>query len=171
MPETKRVTIGQIVRSRGIKGEMVVVPLTDDPSRFLELKEVTVTQGEITRQFRIEGTRKLQGNILMKLKGIQVPEEAKNLVGGFIEIETDDLVKLPEGKYFIFEIVGLEVRNTKGEKIGVIKEVISLPANDVYVVRGEKRDYDIPAIREVVKKIDVKNKVMIIAPITGLLEL
>jgi 16S rRNA processing protein RimM len=49
--------------------------------------------------------------------------------------------------------------------------VISLPASDVYVVQGEQKDYDIPAIREVVKKIDVKNRVMIIEPITGLLEL
>ena len=150
---------------------MVVVPLTDDPDRFLRLEDITVTRGESTQQFRIEGVRKLKGNILLMLKGIQTPEEAKNLVGGFIEIETDNLAKLPPGKYFVFEIVGLEVRNTKGDKMGVVKEVISLPANDVYVVKGEKGDFDIPAIKDVVKKIDLKNKVMIIEPIAGLLEL
>jgi 16S rRNA processing protein RimM len=171
MPESKRVTIGQISRVRGVKGEMVVIPLTDDPNRFLKLKDITVTKGEGTQQFQIEGVRKLAKNVLLKLREIQSPEEAKNLLGGFIEIEAEHLTKPPEGNYFIFEIVGLEVRNTKGEKIGEVKEVISLPANDVYVVRGEKRDYDIPAIREIIKKIDLKNRVMIIEPIDGLLEL
>lgn len=171
MPELKRVTIGQICRVRGVKGEMVVIPMTNDPDRFLQLKDITVTQGESTQQFQIEGVRKLAKNVLLKLREIQTPEEAKNLVGGFIEIEAELLAKLPEGNYFIFEIIGLEVRNTKGEKIGEVKDVISLPANDVYVVRGEKRDYDIPAISEIIKKIDLKNKVMIIEPITGLLEL
>jgi len=150
---------------------MVVIPLTDDPSRFLKLKDITVTTGASVQQFQIEGTRKLTRTILLKLRGIHTPEEAKNLVGGFIEIEAEHLTKPPEGNYFIFEIVGLEVRNTKGEKIGEVKEVISLPANDIYIVRGEKRDYDIPAIREIVKKVDLKNRVMIIEPIDGLLEL
>jgi 16S rRNA processing protein RimM len=171
MAEIKRVTIGQIARVRGVKGEMVVIPLSNDPDRFLKLTEITLTKGTSIRQFRIEEIRKLHSNILLKLKGIQTPEEAKSLVGGFLEIEKEHLSQLPEGNYYIFEIVGLEVKDTKGKMIGKVKEVISLPANDVYVVRGEKRDYDIPAIREIIKSIDLKNKVMIIEPMAGLLEL
>jgi 16S rRNA processing protein RimM len=171
MSELKVVTIGQICRIRGVKGEMVVIPMTDDPDRFLKLKDITVTKGESTQQFQIEEVRKHAKNVFLKLREIKTPEEAKILVGGFIEIEAEYLTKLPEGNYFVFEIIGLEVRDTKGEKIGEIKEVASLPANDVYIVGGEKRDYAIPAIREVIKNIDLKNKVMIIEPIAGLLEL
>ena len=89
---------------------------------------------------------------------MESPEEAKKLVGGFIEIERDQLVELPEGGYFIFDIIGLEVITTKGQRIGKIKEVISLPANDLYLVEGDKKLYDIPAIKEVVKRIDLEKR-------------
>jgi 16S rRNA processing protein RimM len=108
--------------------------------------------------------------VLLKLKGVESPEEAKRLVGSFLEIEKEDLIRLPEGRYFVFDIIGLEVITTENETVGKVKEVISLPANDVYVVQGKEKEYDIPAIREVVRKIDLGKKVMIIEPKEGLLE-
>jgi len=166
-----RVTIGQISRVRGVKGEMVVVPLTDEPSRFLKLRKVTVSKEENTDEFLVERAREFKGKVLLKLKKVESPEEAKKLVGGFVEIEKDQLVELPEGRYFIFDIIGLQVVTSRGERVGKVKEVISLSANDVYVVEGDKKQYDIPAIKEVVKRIDLKKKEMIIEPIEGLLDL
>jgi len=87
-----------------------------------------------------------------------------------LEIEKDDLIKLPEGRYFIFDIIGLKVITTEDKEVGKVKEVISLPANDVYVVQGDQKEYDIPAIKEIVKQIDLERKVMIIEPKEGLLE-
>ena len=150
---------------------MVVFPLTDDPRRFLRLEKVTVTKDEVSRQFPVERAREFKGKVLLKLKDVESPEEAKELVGGFIEIEKDQLVRLPQGSYFIFEIVGLEVVTTKGERIGTVKEVISLPANDLYLVEGEEKLYHIPAVKEVVKRIDLKEKKMIIEPMEGLFDL
>lgn len=166
-----RVTIGQISRVRGVKGEMVVVPLTDEPSRFRKLRKVTVSKEENTDEFLVESAREFKGKVLLKLKKVESPEEAKKLVGGFVEIEKDQLVELPEGRYFIFDIIGLQVVTTKGERVGKVKEVISLSANDVYLVEGDKKQYDIPAIKEVVKRIDLEKKEMIIEPIEGLLDL
>ena len=166
-----RVTIGRISRVRGIRGEMVVVPLTDDPRRFRKLQKVIISKEETTKEFPLEGAREFKGEILLKLKQVESPEEARKLVGGFIEIEREQLVELPEGRYFIFDIIGLEVITTKGQRIGKIKEVISLPANDLYLVEGEKKQYDIPAIKRVVRKIDLEKKEMIIEPTEGLLDL
>ena len=166
-----RVAIGRVSRARGIKGEMVVVPLTDDPHRFLKLQEVIISKEESTKEFQVEWAREFKGKVLLKLKQVESPEEAKKLVGGFIEIERDQLVELSEGRYFIFDIIGLQVVTTKGEKIGKVKEVISLPANDLYLVEGDKKQYDIPAIKKVVKRIDLEKKEMIIEPTEGLLDL
>jgi 16S rRNA processing protein RimM len=167
----KKVTIGKISRVRGIRGEMVVVPLTDDPQRFLDMEKVTVTKDEVSRQFSIEKARQFKGKVLLKLREVESPEEARKLVGAFLEIESDQLVRLPEGSYFIFDIIGLEVLTTKGERIGTVKDVISLPANDLYLVEGDEKLYHIPATKEVVQEIDLKEKKMIIEPIEGLLDL
>jgi 16S rRNA processing protein RimM len=166
-----RVTIGQITRVRGIKGEIVVVPLTDDPQRFRKLRKVIISEKESIKGFQVEGEREFKGKVFFKLKQVENSEEAKKLVGGFIEIERDQLVELPEGRYFIFDIIGLQVVTTKGEKIGKVKEVIALPANDLYLVEGDKRQYDIPALKKVVKRIDLEKKEMIIEPPEGLLDL
>ncbi len=166
-----RVTIGKISRVRGTRGEMVVVPLTDDPRRFRKLRKVIISKEESTGEFLVEGAREFKGKVLLKLKDVESPEEAKELVGGFIELERDQLIELPNGRYFIFDIIGLEVVTTKGQRIGKVKEVISLPANDLYLVEGDKRLYDIPAIKEVIKKIDLEKREMIIEPIKSLLDL
>jgi 16S rRNA processing protein RimM len=172
----QRITIGQISKVHGIKGEMVVVSLTDDPKRFSELKKVFLSKDEKITQFEVEKvqtdlkTKKFKERVLLKLKEVESPEEAKRLVGSFLEIEKDDLIKLPEERYFIFDIIGLKVITTEDKEVGKVKEVISLPANDVYVVQGDQKEYDIPAIKEIVKKIDLERKIMIIEPKEGLLD-
>ena len=176
MAEMQRITIGQISKVHGIRGEIVVVPLTDDPKRFSELKKVFLSKDEKIIEFEVESVRtdfkakRLKERVLIKLKGVESPEEAKRLVGSLLEIEKDDLIKLPEERYFIFDIIGLKVVTTENKKVGTVKEVISLSANDVYVVQGDQKEYDIPAIKEVVKKIDLEGKVMIIEPKEGLLD-
>lgn len=166
-----KVTIGRISRARGIKGEMVVLPLTDDPRRYLQLERVTISKEGNAREFEVEAVRELKGKILLRLKQVDSPEEAKKLVGGFVEIGREKMVKLPQGRHFVFDIVGLEVVTTQGLRIGKIKEVISLPANDVYVVQGEGKQHNIPALKDVVKRIDLQKGQMIIQPMEGLLEI
>jgi 16S rRNA processing protein RimM len=166
-----RVTIGKISRARGLKGELMVVPLTDDPRRFGELRKITVSKGENKREYLVEEAKQSKGKVLLKLKGVERPEEAKELVGGFIEIEREQMVKLPPGRYFVFDLIGLKVITTGGMRIGKIKDVLSLPANDLYLVEGEGKEHHIPALKEVVRKIDLKKKEMIIEPTEGLLDL
>ncbi len=164
------VTIGKISRTRGTRGEMVVIPLTDDPNRFFTLEEVCVEKEGNKRVFKIKCVKKFKKKIFISLEGIDSPEAAKALVGAFLEIEKESLLPLPEGRYYIFEIIGLKVKTESGEILGEVKEVLSFPANDVYVVKKDKKEYNIPAIKEVIKKIDLKKKLIIIKPLEGLLE-
>ncbi len=156
---------------RGVRGEMAVIPLTDNPDRFSELNEIKITVGGITREFHLKGAKKLSGRILIQLQEIKTPEEAKLLVGGFIEIEKEQLIKLGEGNYFVFDLIGLEVITASGDRVGQVKEVISLPANDIYIVESGNKTYNIPATKNIVKRIDLAKGVMIIEPMEGLLEL
>jgi 16S rRNA processing protein RimM len=166
-----RVTIGRIARVRGVKGEVMVAPMTDDSCRFRQLRKLRISEVEAAGEFLVESARELKGQVLMKLKGVDDPEVARKLVGGFVEIEKDQLVQLPEGRYFIFDIVGLEVITTRGTRIGRVKEVMSLPANDLYLVEGEGKLHHIPATKEVIKTIDLEKGEMIIEPMEGLLDL
>lgn len=165
-----KITIGKITRTRGLKGEVVISPLTDDPERFFLLKEVWISGKEGSKIFQIEKVKKLNEKIFLKFQGIDSPEAAMPLVNSFLEIQKESLPPLPQNRYYVFDIIGLEVLTTQGKKIGVIKDVISLPANDVYTVSSGTKEYDIPATKEVVKKIDLHKKIMIIEPLEGLLE-
>lgn len=166
-----RVTIGRISRVRGVKGEVMVAPMTDDSRRFRKLRKLAISEVEAAGEFLVESAKEHKGQVLMKLKGVDSPEEARKLVGGFVEIERDQLIQLPEGRYFIFDIVGLEVITTQGTRIGKVKEVVSLPANDLYLVEGKGKQYHIPATKEVIKTIDLEKGEMIIEPVEGLLDL
>ena len=165
-----KITIGKITSTRGLKGEVVIFPYTDDPDRFFLLKEVWVSGKKTSQLFQIEKIKKLKQNVSLKFQGVNSPEAAMPLVNSFLEIEREKLLPLPQNRYYIFDIIGLKVLTKQGEEIGTIEDVVSLPANDVYVVRKNKKEYNIPAIKEVVSKIDLDKKIMVIQPLKGLLE-
>ena len=165
-----KITIGKITRTRGLKGEVVIFPYTDDPDRFFLLKEVWVSGKKTSRLFQIEKVKKLKQNVFLKFQEVNSPEAARPLVNSFLEIEKEKLLPLPQNRYYIFDIIGLKVLTNKGEEIGTIEDVVSLPANDVYVVRKGKKEYNIPAVKEVVSKIDLDKKIVVIQPLKGLLE-
>jgi 16S rRNA processing protein RimM len=166
----ERVTIGKITRTRGLNGEVVIFPYTDDPDRFFLLKEVWVSGKKDSQLFQIEKVKKFRQKIFLKFQGINSPEAAMPLVNSYLEIEREKLLPLPDNRYYIFDIIGLKVFTNQGKEIGTIHDVMSLPANDVYVVRKGKKEYNIPALKEVISKIDLDKKIMVIQPLKGLLE-
>ena len=165
-----KITIGKITRTRGLRGEVVISPLTDDPERFFLLKEVWISGKQESKIFQIEKVKKFRERVSLKFRGIDSPEAAKPLVNSFLEIEKENLLPLPQNRYYVFEIIGLKVLTTQGEEIGVIEDVVNFPGNDVYTVKNGKKEYSIPAVKKVVKKIDLDKKIMIIEPLEGLLE-
>ena len=168
MTSREMVSIGFVRRVWGIRGQLLVEPLTDNPKRFSELRELYVIASGESRAFEIQSSRVLKDAVLLKLTGIDAPEKAKKLVNSYLEIQKKDVPALPQGKYYIFDIIGLKVRTVDGEDLGKIEEVIKYPSNDVYVISHKGRQYDLPATKEIIKKIDLKERVMIIQPMHGL---
>lgn len=167
---TEYIAIGVIVGAHGIKGDVRIRILTDEPGQYDNLKSVYVNfNGD--RHFRkIENARIATSRYILKLEGIDDRTSAERLKGALLERPLDDLAPLAENEFFIFDLIGLNVKTKEGAQIGTLTDVLELPANDVYVVSGEKQEFLIPAINEVIISIDLDSKEMIINPLDGLLD-
>lgn len=158
---------GKIVNTHGVRGELKVVPWADDPEVFLNFETVTVDKTPYTvRSVRFQGQ-----NVLLKLEGINDMTAAEGLKNKVIYADRADF-DLPEGTYFIADLMGLTVvEDETGKELGKITEVFSTGSNDVYEITfpDGKKQY-IPAIKECVRATDLSAKIMRIHVMEGLFD-
>lgn len=171
----KWLNVGKIVNTHGIRGEVRVISTTDFPEEryaignqlYLFLKEQTDPIPLIVKSYR-----KHKNFDLLKFEGYDHINEVEGWKEGILKVPEEQLQSLPEGEYYFYEIIGCEVFTEDGEKLGVVHEILTPGANDVWVVEGKNgKEYLIPYIEDVVTKVDPKNKLIIINPIEGLLDL
>ncbi|MDO4534726.1 MAG: ribosome maturation factor RimM [Clostridium perfringens] len=151
--------VGQITNTHGVRGEVKVLPLTDDMRRFDDLEYVYIKGKEV----RIENVKYLKDKVILKLEGIDSMNDAEKLKPTYVEIKREQAVELPEDTYFITDLLDSKVVDTDGFEYGTIKEVIKTPNNDVYWVKG-KKEILIPVLKEIVLEIDIENKNILIKP-------
>ncbi len=164
------IIIGKVVSTQGNKGEVNVLPLTDSIDRFKNLDNVFLRSKKSQTILNVEKIRKRKDTVILKLKDIENIEEAKMIVGSFLEVERKNAVKLPKETYFIFEIIGLEVYDENNIFLGKVENIISTGSNDVYVVKSkDKEELFIPAIREVVNNVNLEKKRITIKMLDGLI--
>ena len=173
MPEQSNpewATIGKVVALFGVGGELKVLMLTDIPNRFEELEVVYVGDSHARRV--IERTRPYKGDmILVKLEGIDDTTSAEKLRGADLLIPVGELAKLPPDSYYQHDIIGLRVFTLDERPLGTIVDIIETGSNDVYVVKMDNGTQQlIPAIKAVIKRIDLPQHTMHIDPIPGLLD-
>ena len=153
---------GEIVSSHGIHGEVKILPWADTPEFLLEF-DLFYLNG---KPYEVLSSRVHKTCVLAKLKGIDTPEQAAALRGKRVSIDRAD-VRLPEGTVFIADLIGCRVMDENGTEIGKIRDVLTMPSSDVYVVEGEHQ-YMIPAVREFVKEIDVTQRFVRVHLIEGM---
>ncbi len=164
--DNKTLEIGKIVSTHGLKGEVKVTPWCDDPQIFARLK--TVSGGG--RAFDIEGVKFQKNNVILKLSAVDRIEDAETMRDCVLSIERAALGSLPDDTYYVEDLLGMSVF-LHGELLGKITDWFATGGNDVYVVRGEDgKQHLIPAIRQVVKGVDIEGRRMDIALIEGLLD-
>ena len=161
------ITIGRILAPWGVKGKVKVKIITDFPERFDPSSTVYIHQ----QPMNIDSTEWHKGEAIIKLNTINNMEAAQRLRGQPIEIHNSQVYALPEGQYYHFQLIGLEVWTVRGELLGNITEVITAESNDNYVVNGGGGEILIPAIEDVVKSIDLNKGRIVIEAIQGLLSL
>ena len=173
MPEAKQTewaTIGQIVALFGVRGELKVRLLTDIPDRLQQLEAVYLSPNH--KQYGIEHVRPYKGEmVIVKLAGIDDANAAEPLRQQSLLIPLSQLAKLPPDSYYQHDILGLTVLTLDNRKLGPVVDIIETGSNDVYVIKGEDgKQVLIPAIKAVVKQIDLIRRTMYIDPLPGLLE-
>jgi 16S rRNA processing protein RimM len=154
------VTIGQIINTHGVKGEVKVFPLTDDMKRFRKLKTIIVDEQEI----EVIWCKLQTDKVILKLNGIDTMEVAEKYKTKYIKVKREDAVKLPKGRYFVVDIIGCKVVDENNKEIGNVSEVIFTGSNEVYWIKGTK-DILIPALEDIVLNIDIDNKIITIKPL------
>jgi len=161
------VLIGVIAGAHGVKGEMKVNLETDFPDRFKRLRTVYVGKDHVP--MRLESARRLGDRVAIRLADCTDRDAAQALHGTLLFIPSRDMMPLPAHTYYRDQIVGLRVVTTAGDVLGTITEILVTGSNDVYVARDEQREILIPALKEIVREVDVNGGRMVIEPMDGLL--
>ena len=159
---------GKIVNTHGIRGEVKIMPYTDSPELLAEFDRLFL--GKAHTEVVIERSRVFKNTVIAKIEGVDTPEEAEKLRNKLLYMHRDDL-ELDEDTYFIQDLIGMEVRDAdSGQVYGKIADVMQTGANDVYVVKGDDREYLVPAIGDVVVSTDIDADIMTIRPLEGLFD-
>ncbi len=152
---------GEIVSAHGVRGELKLLPWADSPEFLLDFDRLSIEN----TWYDVERSRVQKTCVLVKLRGVDSVEDAARLVGKRAQIHRDD-APLPEGSHYIADLIGLRVLSD-GAQIGRITDVLSMPGNDVYVVRG-KHSYMIPVVREFVDEPDFEAGTVSVRLIEGM---
>ena len=151
-----KIIIGKIGKVRGLDGTLKIIPLTDFEGRFDNLTEIEVGG----KMFQVEKVQHISGEIFIKFENVESREVAKTLTNKFLTVPRKNAAPLEDGEFYTFDIIGCEVFD--GEKIlGKVQNVLKTGSNDVFQVVGET-EILIPALKSVIKKIDVANKKILV---------
>jgi len=157
-PRAGFVAVGFVRAPRGVLGELSVEPMTDFAERFQPGAAVWAAGVSYT----VAGARPHRDALLVQLEGIESRGQAEPLRGLLLEVPDVTLTPLEQGRYYRFQIVGMDVVDTEGAPLGQIQEVLETGANDVYIVHDAESELLIPAIDSVVQDVDIDANRMVV---------
>lgn len=148
------IKIGKILKPQGVKGELKIEPITDDPARFKKLKTVIIGD----TRYEVLSARVSPDAVFLNLVGVD-RDVAESMRQKFVEIDREQTVKLPPDRNFIVDVIGCKIVAGDTE-IGIVTDVLQNGAADVYVVQNGKLQLMFPALKRVVLSVDVENKLI-----------
>lgn len=151
----KMLAVGKICNTHGVRGNIKLIPWTDFPEVFEEIDFITVNNIE----YIIKDVKYQKSNIILKLEGIDTVEQAESLRDLIAYCYKNQLEELPENTYYIADLIGCEVYDDE-ELIGKITDVFSAGGADLYEIKGKGAPIYLPAIKENVLSVDIKNKII-----------
>lgn len=164
--------VGKIVNTHGLRGEVKVVAWTDAPEVFEDIEYVYLKKKNDYERLDVKSIKYQKNNLIIKFSQIADINEAEKYKNQVIYAERELLGELPEGVYYIADLIGLEVLTEEGEKIGEIADVFNTGSNDIYDVKREgKKNLLLPVIDDVVREIDIDNGKVTVRMMEGLEDL
>ena len=165
------VPLGEIVTTHGIHGWLKLKPYNPHTTVFVPSLEIWLEKDGARAAYEVEASRPHKGQFLVKLSCISGIDEAATWVGSTLYVAERALDSLSSGEYYHYQVIGLEVFDNKGERIGVVTRTWSTPGGEIYVVSSVSKEHLIPAVKEIIEKVDFSAGKMVISPPDGLLDL
>ena len=159
--------MGRITRAHGVKGEVVVQPLSEVASRFDSGSRLFLQEDE-PDPLTVAGARAHRGRLLVTFEGVGDREKAERLAGSFLFVPSESAPQLPEGEFWTHQLVGCDVVTDRGRALGAIREIIHTSANDVWVTQSNEGETLIPALKDIVKHVDLSVRRVIVREVSGL---
>lgn len=170
-PPDGLIAVGEVLTTHGLKGEVKISPLTDDKERWLELKRVFLCSAKDRRELEVEGVRFHRETVIVKFHGICTVEEVEKFRGLFLWIPRHERPPLPEGRFYIDDLLDLEVHDDEDHFLGLLKKILPTGANDVFLIQGGcYGEILLPALRSVVLSVDLCAGKMVVRLPAGLVE-
>ncbi len=166
MTDQELVVIGRLGRPRGVNGEIFVTPETDFPERFVDLKEILVRKRGGWEMMTVVSAAMISKRPVLRFEGIRTPEDVARLTNCELAVPKAELMELPEGSHYIFELVGCDlIEEGTGKLLGKVVTVEKYPANDVYVIEtNDRKQVLFPAVKQFVRDIDIEAKRITVDP-------
>ncbi len=165
------ISLGKLVATHGIAGWLKLKTYNLQSPILNSARQIILQKGEINSPHYLELSRPHKGNVLVKLKGINGIDDAKEVVGSTLLVTEEELQPPGPGEYYYYQALGFNVFDTHGVWIGKITRIWFKEGGDLFVVSGASREHLIPAVKEVIEKIDLPGEKMIINPPDGLLDI
>lgn len=163
--------VGAITQTHGIKGEVKVFPMTDDISRFKNMKDLILDTGKEQIKLDVVSVRAQKNLVILKFKGYDDINQVEKYKGCGLFVTKDNRVKCDKDEYFIADLIDVTAVDEEERQLGKITDVITTGANDVYVVEDDYgREILFPAIKECILNVDLKNNIMKVHVMDGLLD-
>ena len=163
--------VGVISSTHGVHGEVKVYPTTDDPKRFLKLKEVLLDTPKGYMPLKVEKVRFFKQMVIVKFEGYDTIESIQMYRQKGLFVPREQAVPLAEDEYYVADLLGMDVYLEDGELFGKVKDVMQSAANDVYIIRSLAHgEVLLPAIADCVREVSVEENRMVIHLLDGLVE-
>jgi 16S rRNA processing protein RimM len=160
------IVVGKVTKAHGLRGEVTVLPLTDNPDRFAPGGVVYLEDG---RALSIRDSRDNGARLLVTFEGVADRIAADALRGSMLVVPESDLPELPEGTYWPHQLEGCEVVTASGRSLGTIADVVANRANDIWITAGpDGEEILVPAIRQVIAEVDIAAKRVLVHEVPGI---
>jgi 16S rRNA processing protein RimM len=170
-PPGELIRLGRIAGAHGLRGAVRLRLDNPDSSALTHLTRITIEHGGQRREYRILDTARAgAGAIRVTLEGVADADAAQALRGAVAMAPAGDLPALGPREFYYRDLIGCDVRTTDGRALGAVAEVFSAGASEVLVVRNGEREVLVPAIEDVIKSMDLKERHVVIEPVPGLLD-